>query len=224
MHSPTRKCFISRTYLTLSELRDEWNTTDEHIRYLIENRKLRAYLRPALVFYTNNNVDYLNDYDPLPISHPDLCRLLRDREACIRIIEAHFNARYDDIVIKDSDRCMVEEEYPHLISSGIWPLVLYSENWTCFEYKKRRYTFGHTQGAVLKYLYQQLRSGKPLVGTKELLNAVNAHCHHIANLFNHKPEWKNLIIFPERGYCRLNMPDKIIAQKYQPSLFDNIDE
>ena len=218
----TNKVFLYREYLTLAELRDEWNTTDEHIRYLIENAHLKVYLRPSLVFYVREKGKKDIVYEPIPINFPDLCRLLHDKSIILKKADKPISATYDDIVVKSIDRCKTEAEHPDL-SNGEYPLILYSDNWTCFEFRGVRFTFGRTQGAALKYLYNKLRQGNPVVGTKELLDAVGAQCHHLNNLFHNKPMWKELITFPERGYCRLNLPNGVKIQHYQPSLFDDFE-
>lgn len=224
MQDQQPKICVRQAYFTLSELRKEWNITDEQIRYMLENQELLAYLRPALVVYTTEeHHDNLRDYQPIPIALADLCRLLHDREAKLKVKSSTYPATYEDIVVKEFDRCKAEAKYPNLVAGGILPLVLFSDNWTCFEYRGKRFTFGRTQGNALKYLYQKLREGAPLVGTKELLSVVGSQCHHINNLFHHKEMWRELITFPERGYCRLNLPDGVKVQKYQPTLFDDLD-
>lgn len=219
-HNENCKIQFKRTYFTLSELCNEWNITDEQMRYMLENNELKAYLRPALVFYIRDDeVVKRTNFRPIPIELSDLCRLLHDKVVDLELPQQTFPATYDDIVIRDIDRSEAEIKHSHL-ASGSQPLVLFLDNWTCFEYHGVRLSFGHTQAAVLKYLYEKLCAGNPLVGTKEVLNAVGAHCHHLNNLFNHKPLWKDLIVFPERGYCRLNVLNKEMVKHYQPSLFD----
>lgn len=216
------KILVRQAYFTLSELRKEWNITDEQIRYMLENQELIAYLRPALAVYIKENNDDFLDCQPIPIPLVDLCRLLHDREVKLKLKSATYPATYEDIVVTEFDRCKTEVKYPNLLAGGILPLILFSDNWTCFEYQGKRFTFGRTQGNVLKYLYQKLCEGVPLVGTKELLAVVGSQCHHINNLFRHKKMWRELIIFPERGYCRLNLPDGVKVQRHQPTLFDGL--
>jgi len=223
MQNQQSKIYVHQSYFTLSELREEWNTTDEQLRYMLENQELPAYLRPALVVYTGDSAADLRSRQPIPIALTDLCRLLHERAVKLKTMSTTYPATYDDIVVRQIDRCMVEAKYPNLSTSGSQPLVLFSDNWTCFEYRGMRLTFGRTQGAALKYLYQKLREGTPLVGTKELLCVVGANCHHVNNLFRHKPLWRELIIFPERGYCQLNLPDGTKVQRHQPGLFDDLD-
>lgn len=222
MHNQA-KIYVRQAYFTLSELQKEWNTTAEKIRYMIENQELPAYLRPALVVYADENHNNLRGYEPIPIALADLCRLLHDREAKLKMMSQTYPATYDDIVVKEIDRCKTEAKYPNLLLCGTMTVVLHSDNWTCLEFRGVRLTFGRTQGAALKHLYKKLREGAPLVGTKELLDVIGANCHHINNLFHQKPMWRELVSFPERGYCRLNLPDGTRVQRYQPTLFDELD-
>ena len=209
------KICVRRAYFTLHELRDEWKITDEQIRYLIENRRLPVFLRPSLAVYKQGAPDV-----PMHIEFENVCKLLHEKSLVINGV----HATYEDLVVKDSDRHTAEVAHQNMLSGNCAPIVLFSENWTCFEFCGVRHTFGRKQAAVFKYLYQQLCAGTPIAGTKCVLHASGAQgCNHLSNLFHGQDSiWRVMISFPERGYCRLNIANKSQVQKHQPTLFDNI--
>ncbi len=249
---------IQKDYLTIEEVAAECGVPLEHLRYFGEEGNLTICLRkiPVQVAiesilahkpYTENPKEkrkILQMLDaPLPLHPTDIWRLFANRESkieitrlktlpvmnLINVIKPSILVGFDDLIIMREEK----ERFAHIylnkdITDTQTPLVIISPDFRNFVLYGREYVFGEKQARVIRFLYQKYVAGDPWVHSKKLLDVADAHSWRLHNLFNHKPEWRNVVKSGRNGWYMINLPTeklppaRLISTDKSLGLFDFI--
>lgn len=77
------------------------------------------------------------------------------------------------------------------------------------KFQGMEFNFGEMQSKIISILYEASNTNTPWVNGKTLLKEAGSRTTRLRDLFRNQKDWQKIISSNERGYYRLNVPNRI---------------
>lgn len=209
-------------FLDVESLENRWNCGLNIIQTMAETEKIRFFLRPVVLELALDEIGLapttMKKLQRHHIDYRDVHLLFKNKTEKIPVrgfcipSKSHsplIYAEFCDLIIPLDN----VEAFEHLYCANDQynqDLHLLSDDFTCFIWRGREFTFGEMQAKVIKRLWQAREDGTPWMYGKRILTDIGAGSNRIQSIFNHNTLWKSIILSDKNGKYRLNLPPKPI--------------
>lgn len=206
------------TFMNIESLAGRWKCGIATIQMLAETDQIKLFVRPVALEValgcTQTDQKLFRALCDRPLARQDVYLLFRDRRTTVSIRGPDPNTppismaiEFNDLIIPLDIIEAFEQRYrmPH---NRNFSFKLLSDDFTCFVWNGREYTFGLMQAKIIKRLWQAREDGTPWVHGKYLLSESGSGSDRIKNIFSRNQNWRRLIVSDRKGKYKLNMPPK----------------
>ena len=202
------KITLKKEFFTITELMTRWEASIYDVRYIAEHGLIKIYARPAAIdtsVYLLHHQEQAERLRQCPLSKSDIYRLFcctRDSTVSVCPLQdlCELCLGFDDMVALATDIEQFENENH---DTGF---RLLSPDFSYFIMNGQEYMFGETQAKIIKHLWQANVNGNPWQYGKRILADIGSGSDRIKSVFNHNPDWKNVINSDGKGKYKLNLP------------------